>query len=91
MRAHGEFARLNKATSERLAGRGIHIDIEPYVNASGDAVRPSASRSLSVDAVLQYRGKNIRGFDLKTGRLWSHSELGERRRRFGIPIQQIIP
>ncbi len=91
MRAHKEFARLNEATRDRWAGRGIHIDIEPYVNVGGYKTWRGANRSLSVDAVIQYRGTNVRGFDLKTGRLWSRSELYERIRRLRIPIQQIIP
>ena len=89
MRAHKEFARLNAATREDLAGRGIWIEIEPYVNPSGELVRRSAKDSLSIDTLLQYRGTTVRGFDLKTGRPWSHAGLLERGSRFRVPIQQI--
>ena len=89
MRAHKKFAQLNMTTSERLASRGVRIDIERYRYADGGIADPSASGSLSVDAILKYRGTAIRGFDLKTGRPWSGGGLLERVRRFGVPIQQI--
>lgn len=91
MAAHKEFARLNAATRERLTGRGGWIEIEPYADASGYTVKHSSSESLSVDALLQYRGANVRGFDLKTGRPWSRAGALEREHRFGVPMRQIQP
>ena len=88
MRAHREFAQLNAATREKLRGRGIWIEIEPYALPSR-RVAPGTSESLSVDALLQYRGVNIRGFDLKTGRFWSRAGVLERETRFKVPMQQI--
>ena len=89
MYAHKEFAALNIVTRERLGGRGIWIDIEPYVNETGRYVHPGTADSLSVDALLKYRGAKVRGFDLKTGRPWTRAGVLERATRFEVPMQQI--
>ncbi len=89
LRAHQEFARLNAATNKRLTKYGAWIDIEPYVDPLGGVALRGARNSVSVDALLYYKGNRIRSFDLKTGRLWSTSGVLERQHRFDVPVQQI--
>ena len=89
MRAHKEFARLNVAMEEKWAGRGVTIEIEPYLYVGGQVAERSSLGSLSVDVLLKYRGAAIRGFDLKTGRPWSRSALLDRVNRFSVPIHQM--
>ena len=89
MYAHKEFAALNLVTRERLGGRGIWIEIEPYVDDLKKTVPAGTAGSLSVDTLLQYRGANVRGFDLKTGRPWTRAGVLERVSRFKSPMQQI--
>jgi RHS repeat-associated protein len=89
MRAHKEFATLNAATRDRLGGRGVRVEVEPYVDPTGAFVERGTRGSLSVDALIQYRGVNVRGFDLKTGRPWSQKGLLERESRLKVPLQQI--
>ena len=90
-RAHTIFEQMNNATNAVLQNRGVRIVVEDSRDAAGGFASRGALGSKRLDVFLEVHGNPLRGFDLKTGRLWSAKALAEYERRFGIPVQQIKP
>jgi RHS repeat-associated protein len=96
-RAHGDFETTNTSldTATRAEGSPITFDLEQFRLAPVTPTLPGAvtSRrargSLGLDALVSLNGVPVRGFDLKTGRGWSATELGKIEERFGVPVTQI--
>jgi hypothetical protein len=89
--AHVSYESQGRSLNELLTTgrRGFSLGIEEFRDASGAVTARHAAGSLGLDSILYERGRPALGFDLKTGRAWSASELAERQRRFGISITQI--
>jgi RHS repeat-associated protein len=95
--AHKEFeasnASLNQAT--QAGGSPLALGPEefrlssPISGGAGPVVPRRASGSRGVDVMVYVNGIPVRGFDLKTGRPWTASELKDLERRFGVTITQI--
>jgi hypothetical protein len=65
------------------------VNAEEFRDSVGNIVGRRAAGSKGVDAVVYRNGAPVRGFDLKTGRSWSATELQEVERRFGVGVTQI--